>query len=392
MSVLFSANRKNTSYHYSAMRAMLSLIGALLYLTLTVPALGGDDLLMLPAMKSPRAAFSMLMDVVNTGKRLVAVGERGHILVSDDHGKSWVQADVPTSVTLTAVFFPSPGKGWAVGHDGVVLHTIDGGQSWAMQLNGSQINDLIHTQIEELLIAKKAELSSTDDISHRKHLKRDLEDLEFFLSDAKMAIKEGPTRPFMDIWFKNDLEGIIIGSFGMIFYTVDGGIEWKPALDRIDNPEGLHYYGMGRCGETLFIVGERGMIFRSMDYGLSWESLNSPYEGSFFGVACKKDEKIVVAFGLRGNSFLSTDSGSNWKAADTPKGAPLSGAVFLSDGSLLMVANDGALIRSMDAVDNFTPLAFRFPGGIAMTETGDGNVVVVGLSGVKRFSVNKLIN
>ena len=40
---------------------------------------------------------------------------------------SWQQADVPVSSDLVAVPFPTPTHGWAVGHDGVVLHSADAG-------------------------------------------------------------------------------------------------------------------------------------------------------------------------------------------------------------------------------------------------------------------------
>ena len=64
-----------------------------------------------PAIQSPQAENSFIIDVVHAGDRLVSVGERGHILYSDDQGKRWHQADVPVSISLTAVNFPVPEKG-----------------------------------------------------------------------------------------------------------------------------------------------------------------------------------------------------------------------------------------------------------------------------------------
>jgi photosystem II stability/assembly factor-like uncharacterized protein len=95
-----------------------------------------QDPLDTPAVMDARAPRSLLNDIVLAGKRLVAVGQRGHIVYSDDHGKHWTQAAVPVSSDLTAVSFPTPMMGWAVGHDGVVLATKDGGVTWARQLDG----------------------------------------------------------------------------------------------------------------------------------------------------------------------------------------------------------------------------------------------------------------
>ena len=79
-----------------------------------------------------KATKSLLLDVTRTasGKRMVTVGDRGHILYSDDSGLSWQQAKVPTIQMLTAVTFSSQKTGYAVGHDALVLKTEDGGENW----------------------------------------------------------------------------------------------------------------------------------------------------------------------------------------------------------------------------------------------------------------------
>src|ERR1700736_1725395 len=59
-----------------------------------------------PAIMVERAAYAALMDVTRAGDRMVAVGEHGIVILSDDSGRSWRQAKVPVSVTLTAVKFP----------------------------------------------------------------------------------------------------------------------------------------------------------------------------------------------------------------------------------------------------------------------------------------------
>ena len=94
------------------------------------------DVLDAPAAKSTLAARGLLNGLARAGQRIVAVGQRGHVLYSDDAGKHWQQADVPVSSDLVAVSFPDATHGWAVGHDGVVLHSADAGRSWTRQLDG----------------------------------------------------------------------------------------------------------------------------------------------------------------------------------------------------------------------------------------------------------------
>lgn len=81
---------------------------------------------------APLAHKSMLLDIVTSDSRLLAVGERGHVLVSDDNGANWTQKVVPTKSTLTAVFAMGE-QLWAVGHDAVILHSADNGETWQTQ-------------------------------------------------------------------------------------------------------------------------------------------------------------------------------------------------------------------------------------------------------------------
>ena len=79
----------------------------------------------------PLAAQSLLLDVATSGEHYVAVGARGRFLLSDD-GADWKQSPVPTRTTFTAVAAVDAHV-WAVGHDGVIAHSADGGKHWEMQ-------------------------------------------------------------------------------------------------------------------------------------------------------------------------------------------------------------------------------------------------------------------
>ncbi|MCS6948646.1 MAG: YCF48-related protein, partial [Steroidobacteraceae bacterium] len=93
----------------------------------SLPSASGDG----PARIEPLAVRSLLLDVAWAGERIVAVGERGHVLLSDDRGKTWVQSpEVPSRTMLTGVTFANRDDGWAVGHDEIILRTENGGQSW----------------------------------------------------------------------------------------------------------------------------------------------------------------------------------------------------------------------------------------------------------------------
>ncbi|MNR11331.1 Ycf48-like protein [compost metagenome] len=148
---------------------------------------------------------SPLLDLAHVGQRLVAVGQRGHILYSDDNGKRWQQATVPVSCDLNAVYFPTAEQGWAVGNDGVVLHSSDAGATWSKQLDGRQIGDLMFKHYTALA---KTEPNN--------------EQWAVLAADSQRLIDEGADKPFLGVWFANDKVGYVVGMFNLILRTEDG--------------------------------------------------------------------------------------------------------------------------------------------------------------------------
>jgi photosystem II stability/assembly factor-like uncharacterized protein len=97
------------------MTAATTNLGVLIALCALVPLAGHAgkfvDSLDTPAQKTALASSSVMQGVVRAGKRLVAVGERGHIVFSDDGGGRWLQSEVPVAADLTAVHFPTAEQG-----------------------------------------------------------------------------------------------------------------------------------------------------------------------------------------------------------------------------------------------------------------------------------------
>lgn len=340
-----------------------------------------------PAKFSDKAASSLLLDIVNTGSRLVAVGVRGHIVFSEDNGKSWQQAGVPTSFTLTAVYFPTQTMGWAVGHDGIILHSDDGGKSWIKQLDGISGTVLNLAHAEALVLAKKNELAKAEG-NRKEELARQLEDLEYARDDYQYAIDEnGCCDPLMDLWFKNDREGFVVGAYGQIYFTNDGGNTWIPWWDRIDNPNRLHFNAVTQAKGTLFVAGEAGTLYRSTDEGQTWENLSGPYDGSYFGMVADPQKSYVYAFGLGGNVALSDTLGATWKHIKTKAGAALAGADIRKNGRVVMVSYSGVILSCPEKTTDFS-IQKILNGWTGVTHADDGHLVLVGTRGVHRLKLN----
>ncbi|WP_097460686.1 WD40/YVTN/BNR-like repeat-containing protein [Mangrovitalea sediminis] len=333
---------------FGAVCLSLTLAGAS---TVALAAVG--NVLDTASMETTLASEKLLTDVAHAGKRIVAVGERGHIIYSDDNGKQWTQASVPVSMLLTAVYFPTPTQGWAVGHSGVILHTGDAGATWTKQLDGRQEAKMVISQLEQQMTDMQAQEANAPE-SKKRALQDSLENLKFSLEDAKSDEKVGPWKPLLDVWFRDAKYGFAIGAYGLIFHTDDGGQTWHNWADHVPNPDGYHLNAIAQVkGGALFIAGEAGTVYLSTDDGMTWSSVKSPYGGSFFGALGTGNVNEVLAFGLRGHVFRSDDLGKSWKAVPVDADATLNSGVADGKGRIVLVGNDGSVLVSSDAGQTF---------------------------------------
>jgi len=332
-----------------------------------------QDVLDSPAMRASHPERSVFIDLARAGNRLVAVGERGQVLLSDDNGQRWRQAQVPVSVGLTAVQFVDAEHGWAVGHAGVVLVTRDGGETWARQLDGHQAARL------ELEAAQRERTGSVDE-----------EAAEVRVQTAERLVQEGADKPFLALAFTDANHGLVVGAYGLAFRTEDGGATWNSILGAIDNPTGLHLYAVARQGESWFLAGEQGYLARSED-GQHFRQLESPYSGTFFTLVSRDDRSLLIG-GLKGHAFIldaSTDL-----VVPLPVLMPISfsDAISLADGRALLANQAGGIFVSVPAAPDrlipaLPPTGKPLSGVI---QAADGNLVVAGFTGLSCLSLPTL--
>lgn len=350
-------------------------------------AYGVGDVLEVPAMETDLAAESLLLDVERTGERLVAVGERGHIVYSDDNGQSWKQADVPVSTTLTGVDFPDANaqQGWAVGHSGVILHSSDGGESWTHQFDGREGIPQVIAHYEQQITEKEAEIEAAEKEDRIADLEWELEGLVFTRDALKKDLKQyGPWEPLLDVWFENTEHGIAIGAYGHIYRTRNGGQSWQTAVGSINNPDRFHLNGITQVqGGDLYIAGEAGRVFRSTDKGKSWERVDPGYSGSFFGATGTGDGAVLV-YGLRGNIYRS-ENGDEWRSVDAATSRTLNTAHGNGKGEIAMVGNDGAVVYSDDGGQSFSShVRSARHSYLGVRLIPDGGLMLVGKKGTVR--------
>lgn len=343
------------------------------------------DIIETPSRPTLLAPTSLLNDVTRAGDRLVATGERGHIIYSDDEGQTWVQGQVPVSVTMTGIDFGTEEHGWAVGHSGVVVHTADAGKTWELQLTGIEAARLAIESKQEQIAEMEQRIEEAPE-EEKGDLEWALDDLSFAIENMEADLDVGPVNPFLDVWFENENHGFVIGAYGMILRTTDGGESWKDMTGEIDNAQNFHLNGITQItGGALVIVGEAGQIHVSTDGGDTWERRESPYPGSLFGVTGTGQVNEILAFGLRGNLMRSTDLGRSWNMNTNEAGTTLMSGSVAEDGRVTLVGNSGVVLLSTDGGETFRPY-FRTDreGVMGVVPISETNLLIVGEGGVKR--------
>ena len=274
----------------------------------TSAAAAGD----IPSEPARLASRSLMLDVAAAGSRLIAVGERGQILLSDDEGSTWSQTPTPTQSLLTGVCFSDAQHGIAVGHDEIALATSDAGATWK-----------------------------------RTH----------YAPQAQ--------QPLLDVWCGVGGHAIAVGAYGVYLVSADGGVTWDerkmdalpaaaPKAADDDAGGGFHLNAIAADSRSrLYVAAEAGHLYRSDDGGAKWVSLHSPYEGSFFGVL-PLGADTVLAFGLRGNLFRSENAGATWERINTGTVAMLDGGTTIGADGVVIVGLSGTLLVSHDGGKTFT--------------------------------------
>lgn len=350
-----------------------------------------QDPLETPARETLKAASSLLLDIKYAGDRLVAVGERGHIIYSDDDGFTWAQAKVPVITTLTSVFFLNATTGWAVGHDAVVLATKDAGETWVKQFDGFRANEMVLKQAEMVVKNLESELSKANVMGNTSRIyevEEQLENATFDFEDAQADFEDRSTKPLLDLWFKNDKLGFVVGAYGMVFKTTDGGNSWVDWSGHVENPDRFHINSIEQLTDNkLMMAGEAGLLLRTTDGGENWEQMFSPYEGSFFGMTILKKQGIQVAYGLRGNLARSDDFGSSWRLVDTGSDQTLIGGTDRVGRVLFIVGNGGAFIKGFDFARKWeSNIRVDRVNSAAIIETLTGHFILVGDKGVQLYN------
>ncbi|MEA2830075.1 MAG: hypothetical protein QOF22_823 [Bradyrhizobium sp.] len=280
------------------------------------------------AASTARPHVSLMLGIARIGDRLVVVGERGRILLSDDSGRSWRAVVSGTDATLNSLRFTNAKTGFAVGWDATILRTDDAGETW-----------------------------------------------------AKVNSDPSADNGLFDVAGLPDGGGLAVGAYGLALLSPDGKSWTVEHSDTLDPDAHMNALFAPEPGH-LVVAGEAGSVYASNDVGKIWHHLDFPYEGSLFGGFAFGPRDWLV-YGLRGHVFRTQDGGDHWTPIETGTTQGILGATRLKDGRVVLVGNGGIALVSDAAVTGFTPIQHpetQTLSGVA--EAPDGSLVAVGDIGV----------
>jgi photosystem II stability/assembly factor-like uncharacterized protein len=253
----------------------------------------------------------------------IAVGINGTILRSVDGGASWDKVDSGIQSWLTSLAVLDNNRIIAVGSNGTILRSVDGGASWAQVDSGSQ------SPLTSLAILDKDHI-------------------------------------------------IAAGYDGTILRSNDGGTSWT----KIESSNQSPLSSLAALDNNLIIaVGDKGTILRSDDRGASWAQADSATQSLLSSLAVL-DKNHIIAAGYDGTILRSDDGGASWGKVDSGTQSELISLTVLDKNSIIAVGFEGTILRSDDRgdswaqVDNGTQSSFN-----SLAVLDNNHIIAVGSSG-----------
>jgi photosystem II stability/assembly factor-like uncharacterized protein len=245
----------------------------------------------------------------------VVVGYGGKILITADGGFTWSQAVTPTDGALYRVRFVDANTGWVSGQDGIILHTTDGGKTWQRQSTSTTVYlfSLYFLDANSgWAVGDKSIYLETHDGGNSWVLRKVSTQAEKEMRPEEAIASADPI--LYDVQFVDANTGWIVGEFGKIFHTTDGGKIWNEQENSLIG------------GEVL-------------------DALDLP---TFFGVRFVNASEGVTS-GLDGKIARTSDGGATWKfekmKLDYPIVDPLYSPYIFADGTGWAVGGAGEVVR-----------------------------------------------
>jgi photosystem II stability/assembly factor-like uncharacterized protein len=159
---------------------------------------------------SSTTAIKPLSGVVLAASRTgIAVGSEGMILRTIDGGSSWFMQRSGTSRSLSAISLSDANTGTVVGDSGTILRTTDGGESWVTQISGT---------LKKLRGVAQIDSKTCVAVGDSGTILRTTDGGGTWLNQ-----ESGCVEALTGVSFSNAHSGTVVGAYGLILHTTNGG-------------------------------------------------------------------------------------------------------------------------------------------------------------------------
>lgn len=311
-----------------------------------------------------------------TGDGFVVVGYNGRIIRSEDAGETWMEVESPADWSLNQVEFIGD-NGWAVGHYGIILNSRDGGKTWTEQVSSTEKTLFSVSFIDSLHGWASGDESTyvwTDNGGESWNVERVDVSQVGLNEDMALAV---PDIIYYGIHFVDAQHGWMVGEYGNIRNTTDGGATWGSQhgslLDELKTMGVMASDVMSLAAffrvhfvdtNNGFIVGGGGAVASTTDGGQTWHWISRdgthadiPSMPIYDFVQPNANGKLV-AVGSNGLVLNSDNGGVNWAQATTTADVFtwLNGVAIADSGKGVMVGGKGSILLTSDSGKTWRPI------------------------------------
>lgn len=279
------------------------------------------------------------------GSQGIAVGSEGTVFVTEDGGRSWQPQEVPTESALLGVGIRGKHR-VVVGQAGLILVRGADGQ-WQERSSGTEERLMnVDVNSDGLMVAVGGFGTMLLSRDAGENWSAAAPQWDTVIDDAASFGGFGPNLYAVDV---ADDGGITVaGEWGMVLRSADTAGSWEVLHvgDVAAQQEDATLFGMYVSDNGVIVaVGQEGAVMRSVDRGQSWHAVATESSANLLSVSDALNG-YMVATGMR-DMLISSDRGRNWQrvsGADIATGWYSGAAAPASSNTVYAVGHSGRIL------------------------------------------------
>jgi photosystem II stability/assembly factor-like uncharacterized protein len=204
---------------------------------------------------------------------------------------------------------------WVVGNNGKIIHSTDGGVSWAAQRLTSitHLQDVAAWDSKRLVVVGNSGMVFiTEDGGAHWH-------------EQRLGILPAALNKLLRVKALPDGGAVAVGEMGALLHSADYGKTWERQRAEQDTAFNDVFMINDQQG---WVVGEAGSMLHTVDGGRNWDALEPVVRSSLMAVAFR-DPQNGVAVGLEGVILVTHNAGKTWAQFSAMRQGPNPGALKL---------------------------------------------------------------